>query len=164
MKRSAGGNSELASSENFRAAEREVSPAKQAFFYIDSALLYSRLDTALRPMLLMSAAVIPSMSEKVDLTKLPPAEVITKHLSPIVMSQNYQTDGYVTESVGPITMYQQPPLWRCSEAGPRCCIGTRPMEVVLAPAWGVSPRRHRLRLHQTKHRNEPNDLIELRVG
>jgi hypothetical protein len=32
--------------------------------------------------------------------------VIAKHLSPIVMSQNYQTDGYVTESVGPVTIYQ----------------------------------------------------------
>ena len=33
------------------------------------------------------------------MTKFPPAEVITKHLSPIVMSQNYQTDGYVTANL-----------------------------------------------------------------
>jgi hypothetical protein len=106
MKRSAGGASELASSETFRAAERAVPPAKQAFFYVDSALLYTRLDAVLRPMLVMSAAFIPSISENIDLTKFPPAEAITRHLSPIVMSQNYQSDGYVTESVGPVTFYE----------------------------------------------------------
>ena len=39
----------------------------------------------------------------VDLSKLPPPEVIGKHLSPIIMSQRYEEDGYVTESVGPVT-------------------------------------------------------------
>ena len=106
VKRSAAGKSELASSENFRAAEGAVPPAKQAFFYVDTALLYTRLDAAIRPLLMMSAAFVPSVSENVDLSKFPPPEVITKHLSPIVMSQNYQTDGYVTESVGPVTIYQ----------------------------------------------------------
>ena len=106
MKRSASGNSELASSESFRAAEHLVPAAKQAFVYIDTALLYSRLDAAVRPMLVMGAAFIPSVNENVDLNKFPPPEVITKHLSPIVMSQSYETDGYVTESVGPVTIYQ----------------------------------------------------------
>jgi hypothetical protein len=105
MKRSANGNSELEASQNFQIAEDAVPTAKQAFFYIDTALLYTRLDTALRPMLLMSAALMPSLNEKVDLNKLPAPEIITKHLSPIVMSQNYETDGYMTESVGPVTMY-----------------------------------------------------------
>ena len=99
VKRSAAGKSRLASSENFRAAEGSVPPAKQAFFYVDTALLYTRLDAAIRPMLMMSAAFVPSVNENVDLSKFPPPEAITKHLSPIVMSQNYQTDGYVTESV-----------------------------------------------------------------
>ena len=51
MKRSANGNSELEASQNFQTAEHAVPTAKQAFFYIDTALLYTRLDTALRPML-----------------------------------------------------------------------------------------------------------------
>ncbi len=106
VKRSAEGNSELASSESFRAAEHSVPAAKQAFFYIDTALLYTRLDAAVRPILMMGAAFMPSINENVDLNKLPPAEAITRHLSPIVMSQNYETDGYVTESVGPVTIYQ----------------------------------------------------------
>ncbi len=106
VKHSAAAKSELASSENFRKAEAAVPPAKQAFFYVDAALLYMRVDAAIRPLLMMSAAFVPSVNENVDLSKFPPPEAVTKHLSPIVMSQNYQTDGYVTESVGPVTIYQ----------------------------------------------------------
>jgi hypothetical protein len=29
---------------------------------------------------------------------------VAKHLSPIVSSQRYEADGYLTESVGPITL------------------------------------------------------------
>lgn len=106
MRQSTSGASELATSANFQAAERTVPTAKQAFFYIDSALLYTRLDAALRPLLVMGAAFMPSLNENLDLNKWPPVAVVTKHLSPIVMSQNYKGDGYVTESVGPVTMYQ----------------------------------------------------------
>jgi len=106
MKRSATVTSELSSSEVFREAERTVPAPKQAFFYVDCALLYTRLDAALRPLLLMGAAFVPAIGENVDLNKIPPAEAITRHLSPIVMSQNYQTDGYVTESLGPVTFYE----------------------------------------------------------
>ena len=105
VKRSSNAASELVSLETFRAAERAVPSAKHAFLYVDSALLYNRLDAALRPMLLMGAAFIPSIGQNIDLAKWPPAETITRHLSPIVMSQNYEGDGYVTESIGPVTFY-----------------------------------------------------------
>ena len=106
MKRSANKNSELAASKNFENGESAVPTAKQAFTYFDPALFYARIDAALRPMLFMSAAFLPGIGETVDLDKLPAAEVITKHLSPIVMSQNYDGDGYVAESIGPVTAYQ----------------------------------------------------------
>jgi len=73
---------------------------------VDTALLYSRLDASLRPMLLMAAAFMPAIARSVDLGKLPSPEVITKHLSPIVSSQRYDRDGYVAESLGPITLDQ----------------------------------------------------------
>jgi hypothetical protein len=73
---------------------------------VDTALLYSRLDASLRPMLLMAAAFMPAIGRSVDLAKLPSPEVITKHLSPIVSSQRYDRDGYVAESLGPITLDQ----------------------------------------------------------
>jgi hypothetical protein len=106
LKRIAKGDSDLAGSKNFQNAERAVPAARQAFTYLDPALLYTRIDAALRPMLFMSAVVLPGLADTLDLNKLPPPEVITKHLSPIVMSQNYDKDGYIAESIGPLTFYQ----------------------------------------------------------
>jgi len=106
MKRSATGSSELAASRNFQNAERAIPTAQQAFAYVDPALIYSRFDASLRPVLLLGAAFLPGIADTVDLNKLPSADVITKHLSPIVMSQSYDRDGYVAESVGPVPLYQ----------------------------------------------------------
>lgn len=106
LKRSAKGDSELAASKNFQNAERAVPVARQAFTYLDPALLYTRIDATLRPMLFMGAAFLPGIADTVDLNKLPSPEVITRHLSPIVLSQNYDKDGYIAESVGPLTFYQ----------------------------------------------------------
>lgn len=106
MKRSSNGSSELAAAKAFMNAERAVPAAQQAFAYIDPALIYARVDATLRPMLFMSAAFLPGIADTVDLNKLPAPEIITKHLSPIVMSQRYDGDGYISESVGPVTVYQ----------------------------------------------------------
>ena len=106
MKRSASGASELAATRNFQNAERDIPTSEQAFVYVDPALVYARFDTSLRPLLAMGAAFLPAVSDSVDLGKLPPADVISKHLSPIVMSQSYRGDGYVAESVGPVPLYQ----------------------------------------------------------
>jgi hypothetical protein len=106
VKRSEGTSSELADSQTYKAAERLLPAPTNFFSYVDSAFLYSRLDASLRPMLLMAAAFMPALTSSVDLSKLPSPEVITKHLSPIVSSQRYDRDGYVAESVGPITLDQ----------------------------------------------------------
>jgi hypothetical protein len=106
MKRSSGGASELAASRNFQNAERAVPTAQHAFVYADPALVYARFDATLRPLLTMGAAFLPAVSDTVDLGRLPPADIITKHLSPIVMSQSYRGDGYVAESVGSVPFYQ----------------------------------------------------------
>jgi hypothetical protein len=106
VKRSAGNSSELADSQTYKAAERLLPAPTNFFSYVDTALLYSRLDASLRPMLLMAAAFMPAIARSVDLGKLPSPEVITKHLSPIVSSQRYDRNGYVAESLGPITLDQ----------------------------------------------------------
>jgi hypothetical protein len=106
VKRSGGTASELADSPTYKDAERLLPAPTNFFSFVDTALLYSRLDAALRPMLLMAAAFMPAMTKSVDLGKLPSPEVITKHLSPIVSSQRYDRDGYVAESVGPVTLDQ----------------------------------------------------------
>ena len=106
MNRSTSAKSELAESQTYKAAARLLPAPTNFFAYIDTALLYSRLDASLRPMLLMAAAFVPAVAGSIDPGKLPPAEVITKHLSPIVSSQRYDGDGYIAESIGPITLDQ----------------------------------------------------------
>src|SRR6266850_2479586 len=106
VKRSTSSSSELANSQTYKTAERLLPAPTNFFSYVDTALLYSRLDASLRPMLLMAAAFVPAIARSVDLGKLPSPEVITKHLSPIVSSQRYDRDGYVAESLGPITLDQ----------------------------------------------------------
>jgi hypothetical protein len=106
VKRSGGTSSELADSNVYKTAARLVAAPTNFFAYVDTALLYSRLDASLRPMLLMAAVFMPALTKSVDLGKLPSPEAITKHLSPIVSTQRYDRDGYVAESIGPITLDQ----------------------------------------------------------
>jgi hypothetical protein len=106
IKRARGGSSELANSPTYKGADRLLPAPTNFFAYIDTAQLYSRLDASLRPMLLMAAAFVPAVAGSIDPAKLPAPEVITKHLSPIVSSQRYDSDGYVAESIGPITLDQ----------------------------------------------------------
>ena len=106
IKRSTGGSSDLAESQSYKAAAHLLPAPTNFFAYIDTALLYSRLDASLRPMLLMAAAFVPAVAGSIDPGKLPAAEVITKHLSPVVSSQRYDGDGYIAESIGPITLDQ----------------------------------------------------------
>ena len=106
IKRAPDSSSELADSQTYKGASRLLPAPTNFFAYIDAAQLYSRLDAALRPMLLMAAAFVPAVAGSIDPAKLPAPEVITKHLSPIVSSQRYDGDGYMVESIGPITLDQ----------------------------------------------------------
>jgi hypothetical protein len=104
IRRARNSSSELADSQTYKAAARLLPEPTNFFAYIDAAQLYSRLDASLRPMLLMAAAFVPAVAGSIDIAKLPAPEVITKHLSPIVSSQRYDGDGYMVESIGPITL------------------------------------------------------------
>jgi hypothetical protein len=106
IKRAHSSSSELADSQTYKAAAHLLPEPTNFFAYIDMAQLYSRLDASLRPMLLMAAAFVPAVAGSIDPAKLPAPEVITKHLSPIVSSQRYDRDGYMAESIGPITLDQ----------------------------------------------------------
>src|SRR5215471_12231894 len=106
IKRGATGSSELANSQNYKAVAGLLPAATNFFAYIDTPLLYSRLNASLRPILLMAAALVPAVAGSIGPGKLPAPEIVTKHLSPIVSSQRYDGDGYVAESIGPITLDQ----------------------------------------------------------
>ncbi len=103
LTRTASPAGELEKSALFQDAVKQVPAGNSAFNYVDARLLFERADAAVRPLLLMSAALYPAVGKNVDPAKLPPPEAIAKHLSPIVMSQRYEGNGYVTESVGPVT-------------------------------------------------------------
>jgi hypothetical protein len=96
----------LADTDNYKAATHLVPTPTKFFAYADPAGIYSRLDATVRPILIMGAAFVPAANDYVDLSKFPPAEAITRHLSPIVSSQYYSGKGYFAESVGPLTMNQ----------------------------------------------------------
>jgi hypothetical protein len=98
--------SPLTASTGFKAAAKGVPEPQQTFVYLDLATLYSRLDTTLRPILQMTAAFVPGFAERVDAAKLPPVEVVTRHLSSVVATQSYVSGGYRSESVGTITIGQ----------------------------------------------------------
>ena len=104
-KKAAAASEELAKSTKFRDAVARVPAAGVAFNYLDTQLLFERADATVRPLLLLGATIYPAWGNKFDASKLPPADAITKHLSPIVMSERYVGDGYLTESVGPITWH-----------------------------------------------------------
>src|SRR5438270_688443 len=106
IKHSATSSSELTATRNFQNAERALPTARQAFVYLDPALIYARFDASLRPLLAMGAAFLPALSDTIDVSKLPPADVVARHLSHTVMSQSYRGDGYVAESIGSVPLYQ----------------------------------------------------------
>jgi len=106
MTRAQRSSSDLASSAPYKSAARALPAPTNFFAYVDMPLLYSRLDASVRPLLLMGAAFMPAISDHIDVNKLPPPEAVTKHLSPIVSSQRYQGGGYLSESIGPITLNQ----------------------------------------------------------
>jgi hypothetical protein len=94
----------LADSEAYRRSVGLLPAPTKLFAYLDSAQIYTRIDATVRPFLMMGAAFLPKATNSVDLTKIPPPEIITKHLSPIVSSQYYSGQGYVAESIGPVTL------------------------------------------------------------
>ncbi|MEP6604172.1 MAG: hypothetical protein ABJB69_09510 [Spartobacteria bacterium] len=104
VERSGSAASDFSNGSNYKAASASMPAPTHFFAFVDLALLYARIDSTLRPLLLMGAAFVPDVNDHVDLSKVPPAEIVTKHLAPIVSSQIYRNGGYLTESVGPITL------------------------------------------------------------
>jgi len=47
---------------------------------------------------------MPDLKKRIDVSKLPKAETIAKHLPPIVLSQKRTTEGTLIESSGPVSI------------------------------------------------------------
>ena len=132
----------LAGSEKFRSASKLVPDPSQIFVYLDLAGLYSRLDATVRPILQMGAAFVPGLSQRLDPSKLPPTEVVTKHLSPVVASTSYVNGGYRSESAGTITIEQ------AAIAGGAAYVGAMILQQHQAKGGRLPPCRYRLHRHR----------------
>lgn len=103
---SAPGAQTLESTPGFRGVAATFRDANEVFAYMDAKALFERAYTALRPVIIFSASLLPDVAANIDTTKLPQTETITKHLSPIVFSQRVTSEGTLIESSGPITFNQ----------------------------------------------------------
>jgi hypothetical protein len=96
----------LASTRAFEDAARWVVPPSGAYGYLDLRGAFERTYGTFRPFLGMALALAPETAGYVDASKLPGAEPIARHLSPVVFSSSTTEDGTFIESVGPVTLSQ----------------------------------------------------------
>jgi hypothetical protein len=90
----------------FQSAKPAFKSANEAFAYIDARTLFERGYGSLIPVIRLGAAMMPDLSTRIDVSKLPKPETIGQHLPPIVLSQRRTTEGTRLESSGPVTMGQ----------------------------------------------------------
>lgn len=77
-----------------------------AFGYADTRAFFLRIYDTAKPALTLWMMMSPEANKVVDASKLPPADAIAKHLTPIVFSQAAVENGTLAESVGPVTFGQ----------------------------------------------------------
>ena len=100
------GGANFTSTQAYKDSIGNVTKGTDAVGYIDSKALFERTYGALKPMAALSSMMYPQASEYVEVGKLPDAETVSRHLSPIVYSQSSDDQGMLVESVGPVTFIQ----------------------------------------------------------
>lgn len=91
---------------DFKDAVSAFETANEAFCYIETSTVFTRLYNSFVPVIRFGAAMMPNLKKQIDVSKLPKAETIAKHLPPIVLSQKRTTEGTLVESSGPVSMTQ----------------------------------------------------------
>ena len=96
----------LQDSPSFQSAKSALKSANEAFCFLDTRTLFERSYNSLLPVIRLTAAMMPDLSTRIDVSKLPKPETIGQHLPPIVFSQRRTPDGTLLESSGPVSMSQ----------------------------------------------------------
>jgi hypothetical protein len=96
----------LKTSPAFAPALPALATANETFGFIDSRALFDRAFPLLRQIIVFGSSFMPGADQFIDASKLPQTETISKHLTPIILSQTRLEEGYLVESTGPITMSQ----------------------------------------------------------
>jgi hypothetical protein len=91
---------------DFKDAMPAFQSANEAFGYIDTPTVFTRVYNSFVPVIRFGAAMMPDLKNRIDVSKLPKAESIAKHLPPIVLSQKRTTEGTLMESSGPVSLTQ----------------------------------------------------------
>lgn len=99
------GRGTLAQSPAFLGAISTVGQPQIGVIYLDAKPLFERFYALLRPAALLWGNLGVG-GEIADLTQLPPAETISRHLSPICLSATQTGSGTLMESTGPVTALQ----------------------------------------------------------
>ncbi len=100
------GAGRLDSTPAFTAATSAMTAPTSGFGYIDLRTLFVRGYGPLKSLLGVSLAFSSEAGQHLDVGKLPPAETISRHLTPIVYSQAATPQGTLIESTGPVTFNQ----------------------------------------------------------
>lgn len=90
----------------FQSAKSALKSANEAFGFIDTRAVFERGYSSMIPVIQLSAAMMPDLSQRMDVSKLPKPETIGQHLPPIFFSQSRTSDGTRFESSGPVSMSQ----------------------------------------------------------
>ena len=90
----------------YEAATGAVAAPTSGFGYIDLKTLFERGYSPLKSLLGVSLAFTSEAGQMLDAGKLPNAEIISRHLGPIVYSQATTEQGTLIESTGPVTFNQ----------------------------------------------------------
>jgi hypothetical protein len=90
----------------FQPALKTFQSANEAFAFLDTRMVFERAYTALRPVILFWAQVMPGASGFVDTSKLPQTDTISNHLPPVIFSQQRLAEGVLIQASGPFTVSQ----------------------------------------------------------
>ncbi len=88
----------------YPAALKTVPQPTGGLFYVDAKVLFERLYEKAKPFIAFQMLGEPELAKHFDAGKLPQAETISKHLSPIIVSIGRTEHGWSVESTGTISV------------------------------------------------------------
>ena len=100
------GKGRIDSTPAYGAATGGLAAPTSGFGYIDLKTLFERGYGPMKSLLGVGLAFSSDAGQMLDAGKLPPAEIISRHLGPIVYSQASNEHGTLIESTGPVTFNQ----------------------------------------------------------
>ena len=91
---------------DYQAALKTVAAPKAGLLYLDVKTLFERLYDKLKPMAAFAVLGQPDVAKYLDPSKLPKAETISRHLSPMLISWAEAEGGTQMDSIGPVSLIQ----------------------------------------------------------